>query len=145
MIHPAPTTRIDPRHARGVFAGHFPATATRPASIKLTFANTNYEMHLIPSGQVQAEDGKRIIGTIHAQALRIDRVGTGGRYVEPVHGRPRRVQGLVVAIEPQAVVVNAGVPIHCTPTAPGQKASDFEVGDFVSFDVLDGASFKQVS
>lgn len=144
MIHPAPTTKIDPRHARGVFAGHTPATATKPALVTITFPNTNYQLHLRPVGDVHAEEGKRIIGTIHAQARRIDLVGTGGRYVEPVYGRPRRVQGLIVAIEANAVVVNAGVPIHCTPTAPGQKSSDFALGDFVSFDVLDGASFKQI-
>ncbi len=143
MIHPAPTTKIDPKLARGVFAGHFPATATKAAAVKLTFPNTNYEMHLRPSGDVNAEAGDRIIGTISAQARRIDKVGAGGRYVEPVFGRPRRVQGMVIAIEGGAVVVHAGMPIHCTPTAPGQKAADFAVADFVSFDVLDGAAFKQ--
>jgi hypothetical protein len=40
------------------------------------------------------------------------------------------------------VVVDAGVPIHCTPTDPRQKAGQFEVGQFVSFDVMDGARFE---
>ncbi len=143
MIHPAPTTKIDPKLARGVFEGHLPETATKPAAVKLRFSNTNYELHLRPVGEVKAEEGKRIIGTIRARARRMDKVGTGGRYVEPVTGRPRRVQGMVVAIEGDAVVVHAGVPIHCTPTAPGQKASDFEIADFLSFDVLEGATFEQ--
>lgn len=144
MIHPSPTTRIDPRFARGTFLGAVAATATKPAYVKLTFPNTRYEMHLIPEQPVTTEPGKRIVGTIHAQARRIDRVDTGGRYVEPVFGRPRRVQGRVVAVEPQAgeVVVHAGVPIHCRPTDPRQNAADFVEGDFVSFDVLDGASFR---
>jgi len=70
-------------------------------------------------------------------------VGTGGRYVEPVYGRPRRVQGSVIAIDQanNAVVVDATIPIHCTPTDPRQKATDFQPGQFVSFDVLEGATF----
>lgn len=146
MIHPAPTDKIDPSLARGLFAGEIAATATRPALIKLTFHNTNYELHLRPAGDQAApfpEIGKRIIGTIKAQARRIDTVGAGGQYLEPVFGRPRRVQGTVTALKGDAVVIQAGVPIHCTPTAPGQKASDFEVGDFVTCAVLDGASFTQ--
>jgi len=146
MIHPAPTDIIDPSLARGVYAGEVPATATRPATIKLTFHNTNYEMHLRSSAEQSAqlpEIGKRVIGTIKAQARRIDTVGAGGQYLEPVYGRPRRVQGTVIAIKGDAVVIQAGVPMHCTPTAPGQKASDFEIGDFVTCAVLDGASFTQ--
>ncbi|HZW09240.1 MAG TPA: hypothetical protein VFF69_04990 [Phycisphaerales bacterium] len=144
MIHPAPTTKIDPRLARGTFLGAVAATATKPASVKLAFPNTRYEMHLLPESGVATEPGKRIIGTIHAQARRIDRVETGGRYVEPVFGRPRRVQGRVVAVETESneVVVHAGVPIHCRPTDPRQKATDFAEGDFVSFDVLEGATFR---
>ena len=48
-----------------------------------------------------------------AEAKRIDVVTTGGRYVEPVYGRPRRVQGTVIAIEDGAVVVNAGACNRC--------------------------------
>ncbi|QYO64365.1 hypothetical protein [Leptolyngbya sp. 7M] len=90
-------------------------------------------------------DELRIIGIIRAKARRIDEVTTGGRYIEPVYGRPRRVQGTVVAIEPDAVVVNAGMPIHCTPTDPRQRPGDFKPGQFVSFDVLEGATFEQRS
>jgi hypothetical protein len=142
MIHPAPTTKIDPKLARGTFLGAVAATATKPAYVTLTFPNTRYEMHLLPESPVATEPGKRILGTIHAQARRIDRVDTGGRYVEPVFGRPRRVQGRVVAIEGDEVVVHAGVPIHCRPTDSRQKAADFAEGDFVSFDVMDGATFR---
>jgi hypothetical protein len=125
------------------------ATATRPAHIVFKVPGTSYELHLEPSGGIgeiksSCEVGKRIIGIIRAEAKRIDEVRTGGRYVEPVYGRPRRVQGRIVAIAGPAVVVDAGVPIHCTPTDPRQEASSFEVGQFVSFDVKPGASFERV-
>jgi hypothetical protein len=143
MITPAPTTRIDPSQARGELLEIVAPTATRAGYIKLAFPNTSYQMHLIPAGAITAQVGKRILGTIRAKARRIDTVGTGGRYVEPVYGHPRRVQGSVIAIDGGAVVVDATVPIHCTPTDARQKASDFQPGQFVSFDVLDGATFTQ--
>ena len=141
MITPAPTSRIDPRLARGVLAQVTPATATTPEFLKLTFPNTSYELHVLPAGPIATPPGKRIIGTIRARARRIDTVETGGRYIEPVYGRPRRIQGTVIAIAGDAIVVDAGVPIHVTPTHPNQKASDFREGQFVSFDALDGATF----
>lgn len=142
MILPSPTTRIDPRLARGTFVGIEPATATRPAHAKITFPNTSYELHLVPAAPISTPEGKRIIGTIRAKARRIDTVGSGGRYVEPVAGRPRRVQGAVIAAESGEVIVDAGVPIRCTPTDPRQSAEQFQPGQFVSFDVLDGATFS---
>lgn len=143
MLHPAPTTKIDPKLARGVLEEVHAETATRPAFIVVSVPNTSYRLHLLPVGEVRAEVGKRVVGVIRAEAKRIDVVTTGGRYVEPVLGRPRRVQGVVVAVAGGAVVVNAGVPIHCTLTDDRQKASDFSAGQFVSFDVLRGAGFEE--
>ncbi|MFM9994181.1 MAG: hypothetical protein ACKVU4_00100 [Phycisphaerales bacterium] len=142
MITPAPTSKIGPKLARGVLAEVVAPTATKPGYIRMTFLNTNYELHLLATGPIHTPVGKRLIGTIHAKAKRIDTVDTGGRYVEPVYGRPRRVQGTVVAVEGGEVVVDAGMPIHCTPTDARQQASGFAPGDFVSFDVLDGAEFR---
>ena len=138
MISPAPTSKIDPRLARGVLTG------VTPSVVKIPFHNTSYELHLIPAAGISTEPGKRIVGVLSGQARRIDVVKTGGRYVEPLVGRPRRVQGSVVGVDPVAnvVVVDAGMPIHCTPTDPRQRAADFAPGQFVSFDVLEGVSFE---
>ncbi|MFI4883134.1 MAG: hypothetical protein ACIAQU_11175 [Phycisphaerales bacterium JB064] len=141
MIHPAPTTKIAPGLARGTLKEAVPATATKPAHVRLTFANTSYVLYLLPAAPVKAEPGDKVFGTIQARARRVDRVPSGGRFVEPVIGRPRRVQGRVVAHEGDAIVVDAGVPMHCSLTDGRQHAKDFPVGDMVSFDVLDGASF----
>ncbi len=149
MIAPHPTSKIDPTTARGTLIALTPATATKPAFLNFGVPGTNYEMHLhyadASNPALQAKLGtisKRLIGTIHAQARRIDIVQTGGQYVEPVLGRPRRVQGSIVAIAANSVVVDAGVPIHCTPMDPRQKAEQFSIGQFVSFDVMDGARFE---
>lgn len=153
MIHPAPTTPLAPGLARGVHVESVAATATRPAHVRLSFANTSYVLHLLPVGPVKAKPGEKVLGTIRARARRVDVVPSGGKYVEPVIGRPRRVQGRVVGRlagngagagvgdGQGTIIVDAGVPMHCTLTDARQHAEDFAVGDLVSFDVLDGASF----
>jgi hypothetical protein len=119
------------------------ASGEKPGCIVLGLPNTSYELYLIPTGPITAVVGKRLIGTIRAQARRIDVVGTGGQYVEPVMGRPRRVQGTVLRVENGAVVVDAGVAIHATPSDHRQSADQFQPGQFVSFDVAPGATFTQ--
>jgi hypothetical protein len=145
MITPAPTTKMDPGLARGILGGARDATATRPAHLILTVPNTSYELQLVPVGSVRALPGKRIVGPIRAQAGRLDTVKTGGRYIEPVYGRPRRIQGAVVRTDSasNSVVIDAAVPIHCRLTDARQKAADFQPGQFVSCDVMDGATFEE--
>lgn len=146
MIHPAPTSKIDPAIARGVLEEIHPATAMRPACAIVSFPNTNYQMHLVPATDplaLRTHLHKRILGTIRLEARRIDVVDTGGRYLEPVIGRPRRVQGTVIATDSahNTIVVDAGAPVHVRLTDDRQNAADFKPGDLVSFDAMDGATF----
>lgn len=143
MIQPAPTSKIDPTLARGVFEGVIPATATKVSMVKLSFLNTNYAVHLVPAGTITTTPGKRILGMIRAKARRVDVVQTGGKYLEPVIGRPRRVQGRVIVANDgrRSIVVDAGIPIECELTDDRQKPGDFPEGTLVSFDVLEGATF----
>ena len=140
MIKPAPTSKIAPDLARGILAE--PPDGTH---ICVTVPNTSYQLHLVPTSSPSTPVGKRIIGRIHAKVRRVDVVHSGGRYVEPVYGSPRRVQGSVIEVGADTITVSAGVPIICELTDKRQKASDFEPGQFVSFDVLDGATFTPVS
>ncbi len=112
------------------------------AKLVLAIPGTNYQIHLKVDQPVQPDVFNQVAGRITAQARRMDKVETGGRYVEPCYGRPRRVQGRVTASDEQAntVTVFAGLPLIVTPLAP-QTASDFAEGDFVSFDVESGATF----
>ena len=143
MIHPSPTSPIAPTLARGILAEVVGPTATRSAHIVIEFPNSNYQMHLLPTAPITTAVGKRIVGTISAQARRVDVVDTGGSYLEPVTGRPRRVQGRVVAIDANrnAIVVDAAMAIHLKLTDARQKAEQFQLGELVSTDVLDGATF----
>lgn len=150
MLHPAPTTKIDPSLARGTLVEIHQATATQPSFIVLTVPNTDYRLHLRPFNNdlsvFEGRVGQRVIGRIRAEARRIDSVGAGGRYIEPTYGRPRRVQGMVRSIVPgeHAVLVGAGVPVHLVVTAPGQEPGQFGEDDFVTCGVKDGASFELV-
>ncbi|MEO1009381.1 MAG: hypothetical protein AAFX79_12530 [Planctomycetota bacterium] len=143
MLHPAPTTRIDRRLARGVLEEVVSATATKPEFARIGFPNTSYVLHLLPDGDIAAKPGGRILGRIHAHVRRVDPVDAGGRYVEPVFGRPRRIQGTVVAHEGGRIVVDAGVAFHCTLADERQRASDFAIGDMITCAVRDGASFAE--
>lgn len=141
MITPAPTSPIDRRLARGVLGG---VDRPRPGMVTLLVPGTSYELHLLAPVRPTTPVGRRTIGTIHAEALRVDVVGTGGRYVEPVVGPPQRIQGMVVATDEgeNTIVVDAGVPIHCRLTDPRQRAADFAPGQMVSFDVREGAWYE---
>ncbi len=139
MLHPAPTTPIDPAIARGILE------SVQKTHIVISFPNTSYQMHLATPAPVRAEVGKRILGTIRVDARRIDAVDTGGKYVEPVFGRPRRVQGRVLLLNPSArtLIVDAGMPIHLHLLDDRQRPGDFAPGDLVSCDVREGATFTQ--
>jgi hypothetical protein len=145
MIHPAPTTKIDPTLCRGVLE-HVENTAAGSPQIVIEIPNSSYRMAFNAVRSVRAEVGKRIIGRVTLKARRVDIVDTGGKFVEPVFGRPRRVQGRVLGADGgrNALVVDAGFPIHCELTDVRQCPEDFPVGELVSFDALDGAVFEEL-
>jgi len=127
-----------PNHVTGVLH------ESREDTIVLSVPETSYQILLGVYKPMTTPVGKRVTGTIRAQAQRIDTVGTGGRFIEPVAGRPRRVQGSVVAIDAteRTVTINAGVPVVCK-TDVRQSPNDFTIGDFVACSVQPGASFSQ--
>lgn len=143
-----------PALARAVLQEVVPTSATRPGYIVLAVPGSQYQLHLRPEGAITAEVGKRITGVITCQARRVDVAVTGGRFVEPVMGRPRRIQGTVLSVSGagNTITLNAGggvvvdglpLPIVCALTDPRQKAEQFAPGQLVGFDVLDGATFAQ--
>ncbi len=109
----------------------------------LGLAGTDYRLHLVVDGGAAIVVGKAVVGTICARARRVDVIDAGGRYIEPVYGRPRRVQGSVVAVDAgvNTLTVHGGCAVVCELVA-GQRAGDFCVGQMVSFDVERGAWFS---
>jgi hypothetical protein len=140
--------------ARGILYDASGATATRPACLVFHIPGSQYQIHLRQEGPLSAQVGKRISGVINASARRVDVTVQGGRFIEPVIGRPRRIQGVVIAQDApagtitvdcggSAAVDGPGLPVVCKLTDPRQKADQFAIGTLVGFDVLDGATFSQ--
>lgn len=138
MIDPASTVAppADPAVARGVLR------EVRDGAIVLAILGTEYRLLLSVETPLTARVGDTVEGRINAQARRMDIIQAGGRYVEPIEGHPRRVQGRVIGHDEasRAVVVRAGVPIACR-TNDMQKPADFPLDAMVSMDVLPGATF----
>jgi len=127
--------------AEGVFRGR--ARSRDGEAIILARPGTDYRVELIPASPVDAEPGARLRGEIRVQAARMDVIATGGKYIEPVDGPPRRVAGRIIAIDERAnlVHVDAGpFPVACKPHKL-QQASQFRVDQLVTMGVSPGAEF----
>lgn len=113
--------------------------------IVLGLPETDYRLHLSADAAVDTPVGTHRRGRIHARARRIDVAPSGGCYIEPVYGQPRRLQGRIVAMDPKtdSITVHCGCPFVCVLSAD-QKASAFEIGDFVTFDIESGARFEPI-
>ncbi|MEM1424195.1 MAG: hypothetical protein AAGH64_09350 [Planctomycetota bacterium] len=112
--------------------------------VVVSIPETNYRLHLATLNEVATEIGNRIVGTIRLKAAkRFDVVKSGGRYIEPLYGQPRRIQGDIVDVDTanNTITVNAAAPIVVTVNEV-QKATDFEVGQFVAGDVMSNATFS---
>lgn len=135
------TSQRDASHTRAILV------AAGPDSVTLAIPGTDYRLTLAVYQTPTTQIGKRIIGTIHAKARRIDVVRTGGRYIEPIQGTPRRIQGQIVAADTgqNTVTVHAAAPFVCKITDPRQRADQFKEGDFVAFDVSPGTSFTALN
>jgi len=142
--HPDPTAMTDPATASTTVTGRLVELGEE--QLVLALPGTEYKLHLkIDQRPADAKVGQKLTGTIHARAKRVDRINAGGRYVEPVFGRPRRIQGRVIGGDASSntLIVQAGpgLTLHCVLTDPRQKIADFHMHQMVSFDVEPGARF----
>jgi hypothetical protein len=114
--------------------------------VVIAVPGTDYRLRLVLEIDLPAEVGQKVTGTVHATARRVDVIPAGGRYVEPVFGRPRRVQGRIVGghVPSRTLYVQAGPAFVCTLSDERQEVGDFSIGQMVSFDVEPGAVFKPV-
>ena len=147
MLHPAPTTKLDPTLALGTILEVRDADDRTPARVMMGFPNSDYRIEFVIKGEVEpvkALVGEMVLARLFAEARRIDTPHAGGRRFEPCIGRPTRILGTVVGVDPvsNVLVVNANQPIALYVTAPGQRAQDLVNADFIVCDVKPGAWFK---
>lgn len=129
-----------------IAAGRVYVDEKREDEVVVRLPGTNYRLYLKPVRPVTAEPGKRISGVIRCAGWKVDQVSPGGAYVEPVYGRPRRVQGRVIAAMPEgnAVVVEVcRTPFVCE--LPDRwPAEQIEPGRMIAVDVYPGSTFEAV-
>ena len=87
--------------------------------------------------------GSRVRGAIHAPAWKVDRVELGGNYVEPLFGRPRRMQGTILAVNPSANELTVQVGYEATVKLPtGARADSFKPGERIGWDNIEIPTFQ---
>lgn len=114
-----------------------------PDTVAVSIPQTHYVLRFTTLTEVAAEVGSRCKGTIRAKATkRVDECTSGGRWIEPLVGQPRNIQGEVLESDASSntITVNAVVPMVVTLHA-GQKAADFPVGTYVTASVRSDATF----
>jgi hypothetical protein len=122
---------------RGVLA------EAKDGHVVIAVPESDYRVRLVLDGELKSTVGDKVHGAVHAQARRIDVIKSGGAYVEPVNGRPRRVQGRIVEVDApgDTITVFAGACGITCLCAARQRASQFKVDQLVSMDVEPGATF----
>lgn len=110
---------------------------------EFTVPGTQYRLHLAVDADLDAQAGRRIRGRVRGRALRMHRASAGGNFIEPLQGRPRIVQGIVLAVDPAAneVVLDLVVPVRIAMHAD-QNAETFSTGDVVNFYMESGTRFE---
>lgn len=112
--------------------------------VVLTLPNTNYRLHLRPTGLVTPSPQGRVRGVIRCRVWKLDHVSAGGGYIQPLYGRPRRVQGEVIAVLPEtnSIVLDIRDTPIVADLPPRYNAADIPLTARVGLDVHDGATFE---
>ena len=106
----------------------------------LNYRNT---FAIAPETAAALKPGAHVRGTIHAPAWKVDRVELGGNYVEPLYGRPRRMQGTILAVNPQTNELTVQVGYEATVRLPERyQAADYHRGQRVGWDNLEPPTFE---
>ncbi|MEX2672206.1 MAG: hypothetical protein WD294_08870 [Phycisphaeraceae bacterium] len=115
-----------------------------PEKVVIQIPSTNYQLHLRCPAEPEVSPQGRVRGIIHCNVWKVDLVSPGGAYIEPIYGRPRRVQGRVIGHVDgsNALVVSIrGCPIVADLT-DHWVAKEIPTGTLVGLDVYEGASFE---
>ena len=113
--------------------------------LTLKTPRTSYETTLrwSPTGAATPQVGQIIRGTVHAPAWKLDMVSDGGNYIEPLLGRPRRMQGEIRAVLAATNELTVHVGFDVTVKLPERyDAGKLAVGARVGWDNMDMPTFE---
>jgi hypothetical protein len=129
-------------------AAHGKVTGTAGDLVTFVPANTTYELHLVAPGYSGAIKTP-VDGIVRVKARKAYSVPSGGNFITPLYGPPKIIQGRVRAIDGNAIVVQAGTPVHVT--LPGESSAvelangAIAVGTIVNVVAFPGATFELLS
>ena len=108
--------------------------------------NTNYELRLEADSPPDASQvGVITTAIINMSARKLWTVPSGGNFIEPIFGPPRKIQGRIRYLDDDRMVVQAGTPIvvalPADPSAYDLVRGPLAVGTLVNVSVLPGATF----
>ncbi len=112
--------------------------------VTLNIPGTNYEntFKVVTTGQPLTA-GEHIRGTIHAPAWKAETVSAGGNYVEPLMGRPRRMQGTVLAADTATNELTVHVGYDVIVKLPDKyRVYQFPVGTRIGWDNIEMPTFQ---
>ncbi len=124
--------------------GKFIVDSVEKTTITLRTQGSNYRNTFLLQGDPAGlTPGTRVHGTIYAPAWKVDRVELGGNYVEPLVGRPRRMQGTILSINTTANELTVRVGYEATVSLPeGSRADQFKVGERIGWDNIEMPAFE---
>src|SRR2546423_4851241 len=111
--------------------------------------DTNYELRLEARGSLEgARVGVVLKGLIRALPRKIWTVPSGGNFIEPIFGPPRRIQGRIRYMDDQAMVLQCGTPIivglPADPNVYALPAGPLSIGMLAHVALLPDATFELV-
>lgn len=120
----------------------FIVESTQDDLVTLKTPNANYCNTFKFSGDMP-QAGTRVVGEVYAIARKAEIVSLGGNYVEPLFGRPRRMQGMVLEqiVARNELRVQTGYEV--TVKLPeNQPVAEFPTGSHVGWDNADWPEFR---
>ena len=115
-----------------------------PDKVVVQIPGTSYQMHLLCPSDPEVSPQGRTRGVIRCNVWKVDLISPGGAFIEPVYGRPRRIQGRVTGHVEQInglIVTVLGCPVVAHLPSDRWEASQIPEGTLVGLDVYEGASF----
>jgi hypothetical protein len=99
-------------------------------------ANTNYKLHLQNKGDMDGKPAGMIEALLRVSGRKIWTVKSGGNFIEPIFGPPRKIQGRVRYLDNEKMVVQTGAPfivaLPADPAAYDMCHGMLTVGDLVN-------------
>ncbi|HEY1921887.1 MAG TPA: hypothetical protein VGG44_03900 [Tepidisphaeraceae bacterium] len=124
-------------------------TEARNATVIFQPLDTNYQLHLKSPKPYTGPIGQIISARIHAKAVKVYTVPSGGGFISPLFGPPKIIQGRAIQVDERMIVIRAGalISVELPAADEGVDLTDgpLAVGSIVNAVAMPGALFEWVS